>query len=356
MNKNIPFRLVSDSFVVEGASRALIADTGRKEYHLIPKILGHILKENKGKTIQDIISEYTTNSEEETILMEYFTFLKEQELLLFSNHLDAYVNINLDWDFPAVIANSIIDFGLENITYLPKIIQSLDSLGCRYVQLRFFELIDITTLEQVVSLFNHSIIEYIDISIPFNRKRPKEYEELLEKYSRIHSLIIYNFPKHVSYSKQNETGRGSIHTYPKNVAASSCGVVSPHFFGTNIHLFTESQHHNTCLNRKISIDQNGNIKNCPSMVKSYGNIKDVSLEEALNHPNFKQYWNIKKDQISICQDCEFRHTCTDCRAFLEKPEDIYSKPLKCGYNPYTCEWEDWSTNPLKEKAKSFYAV
>jgi hypothetical protein len=39
---------------------------------------------------------------------------------------------------------------------------------------------------------------------------------------------------------------------------------------------------------------------------------------------------------------------------LENPEDILSKPLKCGYNPYTCEWEDWSTNPLKEKAIKYY--
>jgi hypothetical protein len=35
---------------------------------------------------------------------------------------------------------------------------------------------------------------------------------------------------------------------------------------------------------------------------------------------------------------------------------IYSKPLKCGYNPYTAIWEDWSTNPLKKKAIDFYKL
>jgi hypothetical protein len=33
---------------------------------------------------------------------------------------------------------------------------------------------------------------------------------------------------------------------------------------------------------------------------------------------------------------------------------VYSKPLECGYNPYTCEWEEWSTNPLKQKAIEHY--
>ena len=43
-------------------------------------------------------------------------------------------------------------------------------------------------------------------------------------------------------------------------------------------------------------------------------------------------------------------------AYLEDPENILSKPLKCGYNPYTCEWEEWSTNPLKQKAIEYYGM
>ena len=96
------------------------------------------------------------------------------------------------------------------------------------------------------------------------------------------------------------------------------------------------------------------------MPQSFGNIKDTTLEEALNHPEFKKYWNITKDQIEVCKDCEFRHICTDCRAYTERThfqEDIdLSKPLKCGYNPYTNEWAEWSTNPLKQKAIAYYGM
>ncbi|MEM9823198.1 MAG: hypothetical protein AAF985_19110, partial [Bacteroidota bacterium] len=98
------------------------------------------------------------------------------------------------------------------------------------------------------------------------------------------------------------------------------------------------------------------IKNCPSLPNTYGHIANTTLAEALNQDEFKKVWNINKDQISVCKDCEFRHVCTDCRAYLEKPNDPYSKPLKCGYDPYTNKWQKWSSHPLKEKAIQHYGL
>jgi len=74
----------------------------------------------------------------------------------------------------------------------------------------------------------------------------------------------------------------------------------------------------------------------------------------LNNDDFKKYWDITKDDISVCKSCEFRYVCTDCRAFVETPDDLYSEPLKCGYNPATTEWEDCSTNPLKKEVMNYY--
>jgi hypothetical protein len=83
-------------------------------------------------------------------------------------------------------------------------------------------------------------------------------------------------------------------------------------------------------------------------------IKDTTL--AVEKPGFRKYWDINKDKIHVCKDCEFRYICTDCRAYVEDPEDILSKPLKCDYNLYTGEWSEWSTNPLKQKAIDFYGM
>ncbi|GAB4204436.1 MAG: hypothetical protein Fur0023_12220 [Bacteroidia bacterium] len=89
-----------------------------------------------------------------------------------------------------------------------------------------------------------------------------------------------------------------------------------------------------------SIDRNGNIKNCPTMDKSYGNIKNVPLFSAVVKKTFTKYWHINKDKISDCRVCEFRYICSDCRALISNPEDIYSKPSKCKYHPYTSTWDN----------------
>ncbi len=90
------------------------------------------------------------------------------------------------------------------------------------------------------------------------------------------------------------------------------------------------------------------------MKESFGNIKDGVLLNLFKMKEFVKYWDITKDKISTCKSCEFRHICTDCRAYRQKTDDIYSKPIKCGYNPITNIWEDWSINALNKKAIKFY--
>jgi len=107
----------------------------------------------------------------------------------------------------------------------------------------------------------------------------------------------------------------------------------------NMDFYSECINFNSCLNRKISIDAQGNIKNCPSCTQSFGNIKDTTLKQALEHPDFKKLWSITKDQVDVCKDCEFRHMCTDCRVYIKDPENIYSQPSKCTYNPYIAKWQ-----------------
>lgn len=135
------------------------------------------------------------------------------------------------------------------------------------------------------------------------------------------------------------SGECSI-TFSREIIEScfSCGYISKEGFEVNIPLFTEAQKFNTCLNRKISIDENGDIKNCPVLQKSYGNIKTVSLQSAIAQKEFKELWEVNKDQIDVCKDCEFRYICTDCRAFISDDRNRFSKPSKCSYDPYSARW------------------
>ena len=203
------------------------------------------------------------------------------------------------------------------------------------------------------------MLEGIEIVSPFYDEINVDFLHLLnEKTLRIYSMVFYNCKKKTL--KGSDFFRFRVNFTDKDLKLSSCGTVDLKYFNTNLPKVLESLNHNSCLNKKIAIDKDGNIKNCPAMLHSFGNIKDTTLEEALNHIDFKKYWHVNKDMIAVCKDCEFRHICTDCRAYTERNhlhEDLdLSKPLKCGYNPYTNEWSEWSTNPLKQKAIEFYGM
>jgi SPASM domain peptide maturase of grasp-with-spasm system len=346
----------ADCILVKGSQRALIADLTRGKYHFIPNTLAEMLIENMGKTKESIIENY--GSENTETIEEYIGYLEEKEFIFWCDEdkITLFPPIDLTWEWPAHITNAIFDIDENSNFNFEDIVKQLEPLNCQDIQIRAYSFKDLAFWDNWLTHTLEARMRSIEIISPFHSSiEMKEVEELTKKHLRIRSIIFHSAPK-FEIIKQ-DSNMGMIATITDKVDNNShCGLVHWNYFNTNIKLFTEAQKHNTCLNRKISIDVNGEIKNCPSMAKSYGNIKDTTLQEAIGKPGFKDMWYINKDQVNVCKDCEFRYICTDCRAYIENPEDIYSKPLKCGYNPYTAEWEEWSTNPLKQKAIEHYGM
>lgn len=126
----------------------------------------------------------------------------------------------------------------------------------------------------------------------------------------------------------------------KEIIAScgNCGVVTPKNFTVNLGFYLESRSNNTCLYKKVAIDSIGNIKNCPSQTSSYGNINSIDLIDVLKSEEYLSLGKISKNQIEVCKICEFRNVCSDCRMYLQDSENLYSKPLKCNYDPKSTTW------------------
>lgn len=356
--KNTNFILFADCIPVKGFNRSIICDTKNNQYFFIPNGLYDILQKYNGQTIETIKMDYEYKYDE--IIDEYFSFLFENRLIFFTPQPELFPKINMEWSSPSKITNLIIDHDTENHDFNDLILQC-ETLKCSYLQLRFYNPTSLDTINNLVNNINKnkSRIISVDFIIPYNKDtKDEEFYTLLEENSRIHSIIVYNSPKNKSHSPLNNN-MGYLLEVERNILNEKhCGIINAEYFYSNINLLSESLSHNTCLNRKISVDKEGYIRNCPSMSQHFGNIKNTSLEEALNHPDFKKYWNVTKDTINTCKDCEFRHICTDCRAYTERNNfnqglDL-SKPLKCGYNPYNNEWEEWSKNPLKQKSIKHY--
>ena len=69
-------------------------------------------------------------------------------------------------------------------------------------------------------------------------------------------------------------------------------------------------------------------------------------------------WRSTKDNVLVCQDCEYRYVCFDCRPLSQgvnqgKGEYLTAPYPRCTYNPYTGEWAKgvWRVD---ENGKPYY--
>lgn len=359
IEQNIKFNLHSNCIPVKGIKRSALCDLQSRKYYLIPNGLYDILINLNKKTVHEVKKHFEHAND--AIIDEYFIFLQSNNLIFFENNCDQFPALEMQWDEPNMITNAILDINDDSSYELKNVFMMLEELQCQHIQIRHYNEIDICTIEKTMDLLHKSYIAFVDWIIPYNENFDEtdsflRLRKFIEKFPRIFSITFYNYSKKGTIF-QSLFDFGSIYSTTQKITDhSSCGNINENLFHLNIRTFTESMKYNTCLNRKISIDVNGQIKNCPSMSNSYGNISETSLMEAVKSPYFKKTWHIHKEQIDVCKSCEFRHICTDCRAYIEEPENVYSKPLKCGYDPNTCTWSEWSHNKIKCNAIEYYKM
>lgn len=357
--------LYADCISVKGASKSAIYDLTNRSIIFFQsdfyEVLQYLVSDRLGILLEKIQSEKTKK-----LVIEFIEFLEQHELIAFLDDTSRFPAIEEKWEIPAIVQNTIID--LDTIFHnFGKIFSELDELGCQFVQIRCFSnLLNIEKLNEILSLVRHKSIESVELIVKYNEAISDEiYIGLVEEHPIIASLTIHSAPQERNLTINYGCDRDLSPLLSKEIyfvtqtidSQIHCGLIGiKHLNAPNVANFFETKLYNGCLNRKVSIDALGEIKNCPSMSESYGNINDTSLNSAINKIEFQDNWHITKDQIETCKDCELRYACSDCRAYLEDPKNIYSKPLKCGYNPYSGEWEEWSQNPLKKMSIDFYKI
>jgi SPASM domain peptide maturase of grasp-with-spasm system len=349
-------KLFYDCVTVKGYTRSIICDLNRQHFDFIPNSLYFILEEFENKSLKSVFDHF--DIEDHSTLIEYFSFLYDKEYIFWctDEELKCFPNEKPRFETPAQIENCIVDVNSTSTHNWKKIIKELCELGCSNLQIRIFEKYDFDYCSSIFDLIENSIIRNVEILLPFcDEAGSKDFiKAFSKKYLRLNKLIVHSSPFEENYTVAETLASVSI-TPDVIDSDKCCGMVSPVFFTVDLDFFAESLKNNSCLNKKISVDASGYVKNCPSRIEHYGHLDTTSLKDALRNDAFLQKWKITKDDIEICKDCEFRHICPDCRAFKEHPEDEFSKPLKCNYDPYTGEWvEDKYSIPEFAKVAALY--
>ncbi|MFT3749702.1 MAG: grasp-with-spasm system SPASM domain peptide maturase [Agriterribacter sp.] len=330
------FQLYTCCVPVQGYTQSTICDLQRDAYITIPNELYDILIKDVSNASVEELAEFLGNAS----IKDWLEYLVKEEYGFFvndKNELSHFPVLSLECFEPKAITNCIIDFDEYSSHNLNDIFIQLSELFCEAVELRFFFPEKISRITEVLMQAENTSFRSVEVIVQFNETFTDDSINKLFQISRMHKLVLHGSFK----DEQIEIIPGAkilVHTQKVIDSQSHCGIVELGLFTSNLPFFSESKKFNSCLNRKVSVDKEGQLCNCPSTQKRFGHVSDTAIKDILNEKEFFSLWNINKDKIEDCKICEYRYMCQDCRAYLKDRSNVYSKPLKCNYNPYEGKW------------------
>lgn len=328
------FKLYACCIPVRGYVKTALCDIHRNKYYLFSNDLFSFIEEAKENPIDTLIAKHGKNYAE--VIAPLFSLLVGQNIGFYTDTPELFPDMDNIWEQPNVITNAVIDV---NLSYdISDIVKQLDDLGCEALQIRFLSCLSVSDIKKTIQAFGYSRLRSIEAYIRFDDGLTQnDYKEMLSYDGRLFDIMVYGSPEKRTICEG--AAKLVFSTIPDISVNGICGQVGKELFRVNNRLFFEAHHYNSCLNRKLYISSKGDIKNCPHMQESFGNIHSLPIGDAIKQPSFAKLWKIKKDDIDVCKDCEFRYICTDCRCIIKDLNYRYSQPVKCKYNPYLGKWE-----------------
>lgn len=355
MNEEKIIKIFSNCIIVNGLKRSVIYDLEREEFFHVPNSFYYFFKKYNGKSIKEIKD--NNNIENYQTIDEYINFLITNELGFYCDTIEeanCFHKLSLKHETPSHISNAIIDFDNNSSFDFIKIFNQLEELNCQSIEIRFWDVINKYFLIDLLLYLKTSSIRSVELVLKYDNKKNEFLNNIVEFVklnSRITKIIVYNNP----FTKIIKESNAFIIFIKEKITKEDCGKCAEYYFQCNLPFYVEAKNYNSCLNKKIGIDANGEIKNCPSMKQSYGNINFTTLAKVLNNEKFKNLWNITKDKVDICNKCEYRYMCPDCRAYTIS-NNLYSKPSKCNYDIKTMVWNNKENNLISKNIFSNYEI
>ncbi|MFB3765155.1 MAG: radical SAM protein [Methanotrichaceae archaeon] len=109
----------------------------------------------------------------------------------------------------------------------------------------------------------------------------------------------------------------------------------------NTYDFLNNVEYHPCLGNTLAICNNGNVTPCTMMRNHiFGNVRAKTLGTVLESgwEEIIKFWKLNLDKIEKCTSCEFRYSCTDCRALEERLTGKLDGKILCSYNPKEGAW------------------
>lgn len=326
-HRKVWFRLFACCIVVEGASSSLIYDIQRDAFYDLPNDFLSIINSS---SLYDVDTIKNTFEYEDNVIDSFFNHFIEAEIGFYTHEPASFPAIDLTWDSPHNIVNSIIELVRESGFDWINVIEQLNSLGCKAIQLQLLSDFTVDELRTIIHVFKDSRFKHIELMLPFNNEMDRDVLcGFMKDEPRLNQIMIYACSE--DKLVMNEYGK-SIVQFKKDIRVDQNEILKVEKFSTNVELFSEAQNYNVGLNRKVCIDKMGEIRNYVSHRHSYGNVSSTSILDVLEKTEFKNKWSISNDMIETCKDCQYRYACVS-NSDIRKEGDKFYKSNYCDYVP-----------------------
>ncbi len=334
------YRLHTQCLLTSGPARSVIIDLDRRKYETIPNGMFNVLDLlQKAYPIRwsKIMEQYEAGDQQ--ILEQYKEWLIERDYIheVLEGTVHNWPPLPMVHEKPNELEDGIIDLSKDGGYPLLPVIRQFEKAGCKSLHIRDFDGFRLPELCYTLAAMSRSIICNMHLLICASRDAIAIAAEL-SAHTHVTSVTYHGCDRE-QLDAVIQLGLARVHAVKQYIQDEGCcGRITPDTFTVNHQFLAASGRKNTCLDRKLSIDRFGNVKNCPSMKQAWAQAEDFDILSVLRSNEFRSVWTMSKDQIGICQVCEFRDICSDCRAYVTDPSDPHSKPAKCNYDPYTATW------------------
>jgi len=316
MNKQY-FSLYSFAVPVRGSEQSIICNLYNAGYTNIPPFLYELLTEYSGETVESLSSIYGDTTGQ---LKQYFDYLSSRNLGTFTDRVDAFPKMSLDWYEESILKSAIIQLDNLNKFDYKGLMNKLIALGCRHLELWCSKGINIKDLTQWLQGTESSVVRAVDIYLYYDENTsPQVYLDIYKSCSKVNEVFVMKSPskgKHkeerVYFIKQDLNQK----RYNKNIPFDE--------FIICIEFFTESIKHNPYYNNKVCIDRNGLIKNSLDHKLNFGSITDIDLGSVVRSEEFQELWYACNDKVVELKDSPYRYIWMNTYELKKIGTDLYS--------------------------------
>jgi SPASM domain peptide maturase of grasp-with-spasm system len=330
------FKRFSHIFPVRGYNRGILYDLGRKTQFLVPNSFIEFLEACDHKTKDEVTSLLQPQG---IYPVDYFEFLKAKEIGFWTSTPHFFPPLSTRWQSPSDFTNLIWDVQEQ---YLARIVSYIQELNIKAIHLRFSHKNLRDILPEVLQAFAESPLKSIEVAFNFSERIDSTFlTDLLYENPRVSIFIGHS----ANTEKLEYLDEKKVHYYistksPLYYNRESC-LVNRFSFKVDTELFKEAQSHHTYFNKKLYINEHGEIKNAPECKEVLGNVIDTTNpKDLLAFSGLKKLNKVTKMTTDVCKDCEFRYMCIDNREPLERATNEWFHEKPCNYNPYISKWKD----------------